>query len=186
VAIRRVILVRHGQYSRSPERLTDLGRAQVEVTSARLAALTVHTVVSSTLPRARETCDILAKHHPKASRSAMRLLDERITLRPRSGDPEWAKSPSDAFWEESHDIIERAHARLFRVSRTDRTEVYGIHGNIIRTLTLRAMNFPTNAWAELWIHHASVTILDVYPDAVVRLVSFNDVGHLPPAMVTEQ
>ena len=116
----------------------------------------------------------------------MRLLDERLTAPPRSGDPPWSRDKPEGFWEASRDVVERAYKRLFRPTKgEDRTEVYAIHGNMIRTLMLRATDFPLGAWAELWINHCSVTELEVHPDEGVRLVRFNDVGHLPPPMVTD-
>ena len=60
---RTLVFLRHGQYdAESRGELTALGREQARVTASYLEAFRFDLVWSSTLPRARETADIVATH----------------------------------------------------------------------------------------------------------------------------
>jgi broad specificity phosphatase PhoE len=57
---RLVLLVRHGDYRREPEELTDIGRDQVRLMAGRLATGPgIDRIAHSTMPRAVQTAELL-------------------------------------------------------------------------------------------------------------------------------
>ena len=181
---RKIILARHGQYHSDPEELTDLGRAQAELLAARLSSEAIDGLISSTLPRAKETASILHRYHPGCKYQSTSLLDESIAYRPRL-PASWSDLISEESLVESQQQLEGAMLRFFKSTRSAlQTDLLVCHGNIIRTLVCRAMNFPLGAWSELRIHHCSLTTLLITRQRV-SLLSFNDIGHLPSTLQTE-
>ena len=176
--------VRHGQYHLDPEELTDLGRAQAELVAARLALEPIDTIISSMMPRAKETAEFTRQYHPDSKYHSTGLLNERITYPPRI-NTSWEDLITKEELKETHTQIEGTMARFFKSTRSeDHTDVLFCHGNIIRTLVCRAMNFPVGAWAEFQIHHCGITVFKI-TRAKTTLMSFNDIGHLPIMMQTE-
>lgn len=181
---RRLILIRHAQYHSEPEELTDLGRAQAELVAARLAQEPIHTIISSLMPRAKETTKFIKHYHPDAKYQSTELLNERITYLPRKKTP-WSDLLSEESVKEAHQQIEGAIHRFFKSTRSDdHTDVLVCHSNIIRTLVCRAMDFPVGAWSELRLHHCSITTFMI-TKSKTHLLGFNDIGHLPLVMQTE-
>ena len=58
------------------------------------------------------------------------------------------------------------------------------HGNVIRYMTLRALQLPPEAWLRLCTFNCSLTYLVVRPTGSVSLRALGDVGHLDPPLVT--
>ncbi len=81
--------------------------------------------------------------------------------------------------------LERVFARYFGPSAAaDRHEVVVCHGNVIRYLCCRALGVDPMAWGGMTIANCSITVIRILPDGGRRLVSFDDVGHIPPALQT--
>lgn len=66
----------------------------------------------------------------------------------------------------------------------EKRELYVAHGNVIRYLVTRTLGVDTNAWLEMSIGHASITVIRIDTDGKPRLVSLGDTGHIPPNMQT--
>ena len=81
MARRLVLFVRHGDYRREPEELTDIGLEQVRSTAGRLAAGPgIDRIVHSTMPRAVQTASLLAAELGIADlRPDEALVDDRPT-----------------------------------------------------------------------------------------------------------
>ncbi len=66
MSVNRIILVRHGQYTpkseSSAERLTKLGREQAKFVGKRLNEENIKRIISSSMPRALETSQIIRAH----------------------------------------------------------------------------------------------------------------------------
>ena len=128
------------------------------------------------MPRARETAAILKK----ALRSKLQvrfspLLREKLPtpvrgLTTRKDLPELRKNLLR---------MQRAHARLARPARRERTELIVAHGNLIRMFVCLALKLKPVTWLKMSILNCSVTILFVKDDATEILGSFNEIGHLP-------
>lgn len=179
---RTLYLIRHGQYDLSTGSLTDLGRAQAEVLSARLRQVPLDAIHASTFPRAIESAIPIRREHPAAGGRNARYLIECIPYVPRRR-PEIASDEEQRLRNAAR--VERALTTFGKPTRgRDQHVAIVFHGNFIRALTLRLMAIDPSAWIDLQIHHASLTVVRVGKDST-RLVSYNDTGHLPPAMVTE-
>ncbi len=188
---RTIYLVRHGVYekldARDPEgggSLVDLGREQARRVGARLAQLPLHPLAirSSTMNRARETAAIIVQSLPKLEPRAERDLCECTPPPARSDSASREKAQE---LEACRQQLDRAFERYFRATLgPDTAEVMVCHGNVIRYFVCRAMGVDPRAWVKLRIAHCSITTIEVQPDGASRVVSFDDVGHLPTSMVT--
>ncbi len=186
--VRRLIFLRHGQYdelalSRGGGALTPLGRKQAAHTAKALRQLPVSVVWSSTLRRASETASIVASKQPRARVKRSSLLCEVVpTKLPRSIK---LRVRVDATHVKNDRIrADRAFTKLFRAAQGERTEIVVCHGNLIRYLVCRALGIEPKLWMRLDSTHCGLTEFRVLPRGVVRVVRYNDVGHIPPSMRT--
>jgi serine/threonine-protein phosphatase PGAM5 len=179
--MRKLILIRHGQYDLETGRLTPLGQRQAATVAKMLRGLTLSAIHCSTMPRARETAAILKK----ALRSRLKIrfspqLQESLPtpvpgLTERSDIPELRQNLVR---------MQRAHARLARPARGECTELVVAHGNLIRLFVCLALGLKPVTWLKMNIHNCSVTILFVKDDTTKILSSFNETGHLPRKLRT--
>lgn len=181
-ASRTLILVRHGQYDTSPDspqRLTELGQEQAQLTGRFLRERGAYdALLSSRLPRARHTAEIVSAELGAGDVTYSHLLREGMY----SKIPGYDVPPDER--REDRLRAERAFARFFRPTRKDRIELYVCHGNLIRYLVCRAMGVPAVRWMRLVSHNCGVTTIVVRATGAVRVVSYNQTAHLPPRLVT--
>lgn len=187
---RTLYLIRHGDYDHEDERDPDIGKAlvplgvaQARLVAARLRGMPVHwdALYSSPMTRARQTAQILAEDLDLKIQSSL-LLRECIP-------PTWRK---DIMAEESiEDLascrrqIEAAFAKYFIPSpEKDRHEIISGHGNVIRYLVTRALGVDTKSWLGMSIGNCSLTEIVVFADGSMKVLSFSDVGHIPPNLQT--
>ncbi len=196
--MRRLIFMRHGQYddlSSLPTggALTALGRRQAKKTAAALRRLEVAAIWSSTLLRARETAAFVAAQQPRARLKRTKLLCEVI---PTKLPPHIKlRIPIDATQiRDDKTRADRAYDMLFRATNKSRTEIVVCHGNLIRYLVCRALGIAPKLWMRLDSTHCGLTEFRVLsgprkvggpPKGTVRVVRYNDVGHLPQSIRTE-
>jgi serine/threonine-protein phosphatase PGAM5 len=179
--MRKLILVRHGQYDQDTGNLTALGRRQAVTIAKALRGVKLDAIHCSTMPRAKETAAIVKK--ALRSRLLVRyspMLREKIPtpvpgLTQRSDAPKLRKNLQR---------MQRVHARLVRPARGERAELVVAHGNLIRMFVCLALELKPATWLKMNIHNCSVTILHVKNDSKKILGSFNDTGHLPLKMRT--
>lgn len=183
--MRRLIFVRHGQYDEAETgALTALGRRQAARTAAALRRLPVHAIWSSTLLRAKETAAIVASKQRSARVRRTRLLCEVVPTRlPARLARRFAVDVTHV--ERDRLRADRAYATLFRAARRERTEIVVCHGNLIRYLVCRALGIEPKLWMRLDSTHCGLTEFRVLPRGLVRVVRYNDVGHIPVAMRTQ-
>jgi broad specificity phosphatase PhoE len=183
---RFLYLIRHGQYIPQPDAplggpLTPIGRDQARRVGRRFAGVDIASITSSDMPRAIETATLVAGElgvgAPRVVSIAMlreqmptRVPGYRVSIANRSA----AKRS-----------IDRIVARMFRRPRTNRHEIVVCHGNLIRALVCRALGVRLTAWADMDTHNGGVTTIRIRGDGRIRVVGFNDTGHLPPHLVTE-
>jgi serine/threonine-protein phosphatase PGAM5 len=181
VGTRTLVLVRHGQYDvDNGGSLTPLGREQAELTSTWLVSRhpKVDAIWASTLPRARETAEIVRSAYASHRVREAGVLREGLYSKVRGYDVSAEERASDRA------RADRAWDRFFRVSRTDRIELVVCHGNLIRYLVCRALDVPTLRWTRMNSHHCAITTILVRDTKAVRVVSYNQTAHLPVSLVT--
>jgi serine/threonine-protein phosphatase PGAM5 len=83
--------------------------------------------------------------------------------------------------------LEKAFKEYFVPSPdfNDRNDIIVCHGNVIRYFVTKVLNVDPMSWLQMSIGNCSLTIIRIKPDGSMKLVSFNDVGHIPPNMQTE-
>jgi serine/threonine-protein phosphatase PGAM5 len=189
--VRTLYLVRHGLYDENDPRdpfvgkeLVEAGREQARKVAARLAGLPAHVDVvrCSDMTRARQTAEIIAAALPGRVPQVSHDLSECTPPTPRQ-DIMKTLGPGEA--DSCATQMDAAFAHYFRPSPTvDSTEVLVCHGNVIRYLVCRALGVDRMAWLNMGITNCSLTVVQVRADGTTRLLSFNDVGHLPAELQT--
>jgi serine/threonine-protein phosphatase PGAM5 len=186
-----VYLIRHGEYDHADERdpfvgkgLVPLGVAQSKIVAARLRGMPVEisSLHSSTMTRARETALVIGEEFPDLEVQISPLISE-CTPPTRRKDimAEETKADLKACTRQ----LEEAFARFFAPSPdADRHDVLVCHGNVIRYFVTRVLGVDTEAWLAMSIGNCSLTVVMVNADGSMKLLSFSDVGHLPPNLTT--
>ncbi len=179
MGVRRLLLVRHGQYDERDEGtkdLTAIGKKQAKLIAQALKGDRVDAVHSSTMLRARTTAALVAEPR-KLLVASTPVLCECIPT-------EVGFYVSPAIIREGKKQADGAFAKFFKRSRVNRTELLVCHGNIIRYFVARAMGMKPTAWRCMAIYHASITDIRIHSDGRAILFSYNDVAHLPESLRT--
>jgi serine/threonine-protein phosphatase PGAM5 len=190
--VRTIYLVRHGDYDWQDERDPDVGKAliplgvaQARLVAARLSALPLDriTLYSSTMTRARQTAQVMARDFPGLAVNQIRLLRECTP-------PTWRQDIMER--EDPVDLkrcveqLEQAYQKFFIPSPDrNRIDILVCHGNVIRYLVTRALQVETMAWLGMAVTNCGLTEVRIYPSGRIKLVSYNDTGHIPPNLKTE-
>lgn len=186
MAIKRIILVRHGQYKKEPsEVLTPLGRKQAKFAGKRLKEISFHVFHHSTMPRAQETAAIICKAMGyKKPLLGSQVLHECVPgfpkkLRKKHGFTDEKKLKKDKRQ------ADRAYKKLFTYSPRNRVELVVCHGNIIRYFICKALGVDTECWRRFDIKQCGISIVELdSKKKSIKVISHNDVGHIPLKMQT--
>jgi serine/threonine-protein phosphatase PGAM5 len=196
MASRVLYLVRHGQHRRLPQEeasteqpnrsdggLTSLGRKQAELTGRRLILHPIGAIHCSSLPRASETAEIIAKEFPGVTPRRSCVLWECVPSVPSQLSALFpGMSCTDVAG--GRERAEKAYARYFKSARgVDKHEVLVCHGNLIRYFVTRVLDVESDAWVRLGTFNCGITEVRVN-GSWQTLVSHNDCGHLPVGMRT--
>jgi serine/threonine-protein phosphatase PGAM5 len=83
------------------------------------------------------------------------------------------------------DQLEEAFPLYFAPSPdVDRHDVVVCHGNVIRYFVTKALKVDSMAWLGMSIGNCSLTVITIEADGGMKLLSFGDVGHIPPNLTT--
>lgn len=176
---RTLLFLRHGQYeAENGGVLTELGREQARLAGRYLENVTVDRIWSSTLPRAKETAEIVSRHLGGMRVWSTGLLREGIYTRVEGYIVPASERRQDCA------RADAAYAKIVRKSRTDRTELVVCHGNLIRYFMCRALQTPIAKWTRMTTSHCALSRVMVRQTGAVRLVSYNETSHLPAKFVT--
>lgn len=175
---RTIVLLRHGHYDADDGgRLTAIGREQARLAGKYLESIRFDTIWSSTLPRARETADIVSGGLALAPRHSG-LLREGIYTKVEGYIVPASERREDC------QRADAAYAKFFRKSRTERTELVVCHGNLIRYFMCRALHTPILKWLRMTTSHCGISRVIIRDTGAVRVVSYNETAHLPLKLVT--
>ena len=179
--MRKLILVRHGQYDADTGQLTALGRRQAATVARALRGVELSAIHCSTMPRARETAAIVKKAlGSKLTIQFSPMLREKLPT-PVPGLTKPAQIPE---LKKNLLRMQRMHARLTRPARAERTELVIAHGNLIRVFVCLSLKLKPTTWLKMSINNCGVTVLAVKDSKVHYLGSFNELGHVPLKMRT--
>jgi broad specificity phosphatase PhoE len=182
-------LVRHGDASPHHGPLSEVGREQARLAGQRLRDVPLTAICHGPLPRAAQTAAIIAEGFPGVLISACELAGDYIP-----SDPDPAElPPTFASLVGSYTGAERvkgarlASAAIERFTRpgaegTDTHELVVTHNFLIGWLVSQALAAPRWRWLGLNQMNGSLTVIAYQPDLPPRLITFNDAGHLPPAL----
>jgi serine/threonine-protein phosphatase PGAM5 len=136
----------------------------------------------SNLLRARQTADLILEAFPSEVKRSLDVdpqLQERF---PCDVEPKrnFSSTPEDM------KIVEDVFQRYFHrpTSNESSVEIIVGHGNVIRYLTMRALQLPPEAWLRTSLPHCSITTITIRGNGNVSLTGMGSYGHLPPELVT--
>lgn len=191
---RIIHIVRHGQYDittnndEEPDgRLTPLGKEQAEQTAVYLTAYPITLIHHSTLTRAQETAVLIAAHFPRARIKKDARIRECIPSVPTGYESHFQHIPKKSL-KSGPGRAQRAFAAYFKKpivkEAPDVHELIVSHGNIINYFIVQTLQAPIDNWINLGIYHCSVSQVVVQPSGRLRLIHFNETGHLAPTHKT--
>ncbi len=185
---RHLYLIRHGQYNQVYEpdelggSLTQLGRDQASYVAEALRTIHAQGLYVSPLRRAQETAQFIANrislnpHIVPELREVVPVIppEDKAIFKARLPDYDDARLSGDRRQADS------AFDRFFVPASEDEDHLVLVcHGNLIRYLVCRAIDIPVVRWTRLETNHCGITRCAIDDDGRIRLVSMNDVGHLP-------
>lgn len=138
----------------------------------------------SDMTRAKETAQDVLEVFPADVRKRL-VVDPQLRER-FPCDPSPVHSCRDAVaadMQAVEDVFDRYFHRPF-AGEENTVEVIVGHANVIRYLTLRALQLPPEAWLRTSLSHASITSVVINGHGRVKVNAFGSMGHLPPEMVT--
>ncbi len=190
-AARTNYLVRHGHYAADPgidarigPALSPIGVAQARLAGARIGALSISLdgLYVSPMQRARDTAAVIAGdlQDPR-----FKVVDDLAECTPPSRDAAIMSKEKSADLEACQAQFDRAFDRFFQPGRgRERSDLLVCHGNVIRSMVVRALGVDSDAWLALSVGHASITKIRVQPDGSLKVIAVGDAGHLPPNLLT--
>jgi|GEM_PF-622595 serine/threonine-protein phosphatase PGAM5 len=190
--IHYLYLVRHGYYEhhhgqdedeRVTQGLDSLGQEQARMVGERLASLPIKfdRLVSSQFLRAKQTADEMGQIlHMTPVRDS--LLNE---CAPTSDDAERMAEDTPREIADCDSARVREWRRYFTPTPDrDTYDLLVCHAHVIRWTLMKAIGADTKHWPDQDAANAALTIIAVRPDSTVRLVTYNDTGHIPWAKQT--
>jgi serine/threonine-protein phosphatase PGAM5 len=186
---RFLYLVRHAEADPHDGPLSETGKEQARLTGQRLSDVPFSAIYHGPLPRAAQTAGLIAAYLPGVPVRACDLAGDYL---PADPDPAGLPSSFASFVAgfsaaERTEGPARAAAAVERFARAgDQTgedyELVVTHNLLIGWLVSQAMNAPQWRWLGLNQMNCAVTII-AYPAGLpASLITFNDAGHLPPAL----
>lgn len=184
--------MRHGQYDSAAPcdhplqgELTPIGKQQAKRAAKALMGYPITAIHYSTLRRTEQTAQPIIEAFPEAKVSRARRLWECIPY----VAPEYAElfaryTPEQLAADASH--AEAAFAHYFKPTRgQDKHEVIVAHGNLIRYFVVRALGVNPAAWFNMATYNCGLSQIRVYEGHLCELVNYNEIGHLPANLRTD-
>jgi serine/threonine-protein phosphatase PGAM5 len=186
---RFLYLVRHGATDPHHGPLSEAGKEQARLTGRRLSEVPFSAIYHGPLPRATQTAELIAACLPGVPVSACDLAGDYLP-----SDPDPAGLPSGlASFIAGFPAAERAEgpalaaAALERFARAgsepgDTYELVVTHNFLIGWLVSQALDAPSWRWLGLNQMNCAISVIAYRAGWPASLVTFNDAGHLPPAL----
>lgn len=193
-------------------KLTTLGQEQAQRTGLRLSALPIRSLHCSTYPRALETAQIIAEHLGNISIQASPLLCECVPGLPQHFRDWHAKHQIEPPEKDQYNLPSEFYAYLSlwtqrvdyqavaagEVQSQEVFEIYFkpsesgivhdvivIHGNLLGSLLCRILHLPIDSWLSFHMYNCAISEVRIDADGTMRMMCFNDAGHLSYSMRTD-
>jgi glucosyl-3-phosphoglycerate phosphatase len=201
----RVFVARHGEtewnrdgrwQGQGGPGLNETGRDQAGALAARLAALKPDALYTSDLARATETAEIItaATGLTAIADAGLREVDvgdwrgltrKQVSRSHPEGYRRWLKGQAGwdggETYDEMHTRVVAAVAAIVAGATGERIAIIS-HGGAVRALVAHAVGLPRHERLRIdGARNCSLTTL-LYSSDGIRLVGYNDDGHLPPAV----
>lgn len=187
------IFVRHGQHILSATKdeekvLTDIGREQAEETGKFLSQQygnKVNTIYHSNLTRARETAIIISKYFPGVRLVEDANLAEGVPVAPSPSVSGFKPTTEEIVSDKER--IDNAFSTYFSKrgkSFNGNVDIIVCHGNVIRYMFCKGLQYPTSGWLRLNHLNCGITRMSVSTDSLVICSGLGDGGHLKPNIHT--
>lgn len=205
MATRTIYLIRHGQHQGIPSDkyklndltleqriklglkeagLTSIGIEQAKRTAQKFSSFPINAIHCSSLRRAAETAEIIAREFPGVPLRRSQILWECMPSVPPSLTEQYAQVPTETM-DRLKKQAESAFDRYFKCARgNDKHEIIVAHGNILRYFVCRVLQVQPEVWVKMGSCNCGISEILVKPDGSMMLVSYNDVGHLPYYLTT--
>lgn len=190
MATRYLYLIRHAQYdleetANPAGNLSRTGKRQARLTAKVLGDLPITAIHTSTIPRALQTAQPLMDACPEVKAQHSRLLWECIPPLFPDDREQYFGHAWDEDLQTEHIHAEKAFTHYFRPTRGgDKHEVLFTHGNLIRYLVCRALGADGRAWLNMISFNCGITRVAIDSSGNCLLIAYNDTGHLPPELRT--
>ena len=186
VPSRFLYLVRHGEAD-DEGGLTEAGRQQAGAAGERLRNVRFSVIRHSPEERAEETADLIADCLPGVPVGPSGLLGDYLPPVPEQAElpPAYAALVESYAPEERAEGAELAAAAIRRYARPadrDGSELIITHNFLIGWFVRHALDAPDERWMGLNQCNGGLTVILYRTGQPASLVSFNDVGHLPPSL----
>ncbi|KAI3389387.1 hypothetical protein SNEBB_001017 [Seison nebaliae] len=187
-----IYLIRHGQYhyreNDEKRKLTKKGRAQAKRTGIFLrdSNIVFHRAIYSTMTRATETFNLIRQElngEQLKKYEKEKMIEEGYPY-PSAGEevPDQYKS----HYIETNNRLELAFQKYFETFEHDVNTLMVCHGNVIRYLLIRFVEFPPEFWTRFDIRHTSITKLQIHSNGNISFLSYGDANHLPFRLQTNE
>ncbi len=189
--VRILYLIRHALHDVENPSGSELGGGlipkgvkQAELTAKALSRKPIHAIHSSSLNRAEQTAQIIAREFSGIPVQTTDLLWECIpTMTPKLQLEMPSYSSQQVVQDKQR--AEIAFRKYFRpAKRNDRHEIIVCHGNLIRYFVALALRAEPNAWLHMDICNCGITQIMVQEENDFVLLCHNDWSHLPPDLRT--
>jgi serine/threonine-protein phosphatase PGAM5 len=142
-----------------------------------------NSLTSSTMTRARQTAMIINEDFPELVLQQSKLIRE---CTPPTWREDIMADESKTDLNECVENLEKSFKEYFipPQDERDRHDIIVCHGNVIRYFITKVLNVDAMAWLQMTIGNCSLTIINIRSDGSMKLVSFNDLGHIPPNLQT--
>ncbi|MEU2200677.1 histidine phosphatase family protein [Isoptericola sp. NPDC019482] len=181
---RHLHVLRHGAADPFGE-LTPDGERQAELVGRRLAAVPVDVVWHSPLSRAARTAEVVGAQLPGVRVAPAPELIDHVPCVPDPLPPAWAgffDGYDAAEAAEGARLAARLTTRFARAGDAETHEVLVTHAFQVAWLVRDALGAPPESWLRLPYANAALTTIEYRDDRSTALVTFNDMGHLPPEL----
>lgn len=184
-------LVRHGQYDTTSEHplggsLTEIGRQQAACLAEALKGVPFTYFYTSPLRRAVETAYLIAPHFPDCTVQIIEGLREVVPCIPRDLTEHFATHLPHLTSEDVHNgrmAADETFDRLFHLPEGEDLHTLIIaHGNIMDYFLTRLLDMPAERWLSFETMHCSITRCGIGATGRMKLLAYNETGHLPPEL----